>query len=160
MKFFPFHKFQLECNNSTDAFLEKLSQETDKKNIFRNGNSSKKFEGEIDLIQNKFKINRILNYRNSFYPIIFGKVVSEGDKTSKIEIQMRMTIYAIVFMIVWSIITGIFTCLALKEQLSNTNFDYEPVLTSFCFFAFGYVLMIVCFNYEVRQAKKILKDLV
>ena len=160
MNFFPFHKFQLECNNSTEAFMEKLSQVTDKENIFRNVSSGKNFEGEIDLFQNTFKINRILNYRNSFYPIIIGKVISEVDKTSKIEIQMRMTIYSIVFIIVWSIITGVFTSLALKEQLSNTNFDYEPVLTSFCFFAFGYVLMIVCFNYEVRQAKKILKDLV
>ena len=159
MTFIPFHKFQLECNNTCDGFLEKLSQETDKRIIFRNGNSNKKFEGEINFFQNKFNINRILNYRNSFYPIISGKVFSE-DNIAKIEIFMRMTIFTNVFMLVWFLITGFFTYLALQEQLSNTNFDYEPVLTSFCFFAFGYILMIVGFNYEVRQAKRNLKDLI
>ena len=159
MNFIPFHKFHLECNNTCNGFLEKLSQETDKRIIFRNGNFNKKFEGEIDFFQNKFNINRILNYRNSFYPIISGKVFSE-DNIAKIEIFMRMTIFTNLFMLVWFSMTGIFTYLALQEQLSNTNFDYEPVLTSFCFFAFGYILMIVCFNYEVRQAKRNLKDLI
>ena len=157
MNIIPIQKLQIKSDYSAKIVAEKLSLETDQRMFFRKNNSNKKFEGKVH--NTSFNINRILNYRNSFYPIISGKIISEENSKTTIKITMCMTIYANVFMCIWFIITGTVFIFALKQQIENEVFEYKPILWSLLFILVGYFLMIISFTAEAKTARKILTEI-
>lgn len=157
MNLIPFRKYILKSNYPSFVVAEKLSLETDVRKFYRKDNPIKKFEGIVH--KDGFNINRILNYRNSFYPIIIGEIIREENNKSTIKIIMRMTIFSNLFMTIWFLITGIFFMLVMNEQFTNDKLKIEPIVLSLFFFLFGYILMIVCFNYEANKSKKMIIEL-
>lgn len=157
MNLLPFRKYILKSSYPSFVVAEKLSLETDIRKFYRKENPLKRFEGKVH--RNDFNINRILNYRNSFYPIIIGEIISEGNDKTTVKIFMRMTIYTNIFMFIWFLSSGIILMYVLNQQFENDKLEVEPLLWSLLFFLFGYVLMIVCFNYEASKSKKIITEL-
>ncbi len=60
--------------------------------------SGKLYRGTIS--NANFKISRIINYRNSFLPIITGSISSRAGKT-EIHLKLRIQKFAFVFMLIW-----------------------------------------------------------
>ncbi len=70
----------------------------------------KLYEGEIS--GQTFEVSRIINYRNSFLPVIIGNIQQENN-TTIIEINMKLHMLANVFLFILGIFFFYRTCLLL-----------------------------------------------
>src|SRR5574343_5957 len=157
MRLIPFDKINIISFLPKETIIEKLSNETEKRIYFRTKTTDKKFEGIVKY--DSFEINRILNYRNSFYPIVLGQI-EQGDKnTIVIKLTLRMTMFTNVFMILWFLITGVILFIVLNDQIESPKINYESIFWSSVPIIFGYLFMISGFNYESKKVKEILTEL-
>lgn len=159
MKILPYEKYSLKCNCNREKIVEILQKNTDVKRPFIKFKDSKKFWGKVKL--DSFKIERQISYRNSFLPIIKGKIIENEEKTI-IEIKMRMHILVEIFMIIWlsfALSIGSITGkLFVKNLINNGGFKGE-LLTPFFMFLLGLTLTNVAFWLEVKKAKEELTKL-
>ena len=149
----PYVKIRLKTSFTSQQILERIRDVVDSskptwswkwpKGFLRN--SSKPFEGTVDGFN--FKINRIINYQNSFLPMIIGKIEG-GD----VELTLRPSIFAIVFMVLWlAIVWGCFV-----DALYHNWIEREP---AGLMYLFGILLWLVPFKVEVEFTKKKLKEI-
>lgn len=99
MGLFDTKTYNLDTNDSIDIVLSQLRKNVDKERFFRfDNNFEKPFKGTI--LENKFKIQRLSRYRNSWIPIIEGTISSKSYGTN---IKVKMTAHPIVqiFMTIW-----------------------------------------------------------
>src|SRR5574343_1265364 len=104
MRLIPFDKINIISFLPKETIIEKLSNETENRIYFRTKTTDKKLEGIVKY--DSFEINRILNYRNSLYPIVLGQIEQDDKNTIVIKLTLRMTMFTNVFMILWFLITG------------------------------------------------------
>jgi len=154
--FRPFQKHLIISNFSKEETIEKLNSITYNKLLTGNKNVSKKFEGEID--NYGFTIYRIINYRNSFLPIIKGNFVSQNGNSTLIEMRIQMNIFASIFMSIWFLISGVIFLNFLYDQFGSKNFDFKSLVFIVGFIITGYLIMILGFNYEAKKSKEILSQ--
>jgi hypothetical protein len=107
------------------------------------------YRGEI--FEDSFKIIRNIGYRNSFVPIIKGKIIDNYPGTV-IEVKMRMMIFVYIFMLVWFGGISIGLMFALKGAIL-------AAIVPLGMLAFGYLIVMVGYKYEVNKAKKFLVNL-
>lgn len=108
------------------------------------------FFGEIDNCE--FKLYRHIKYRNSFLPIAYGRIESDGFG-SKIIIRISMDIFTILFMFVWLSISFINGIDSIQEYRGIGSLI--PVV----FFIFGYVLMSFSFWLEMPKLTQLIKNM-
>ena len=124
-------------------------------------NSTSPYEGWVG--NDAFKIQRVINYRNDFNPVISGLIYANNNKTD-IEIKMRLPTFAIVFGIVWLGIIGL-VCLGILavfflhfNQILKSGFS-PFFLGPFGMFLFGSALFTFPFRFEAKKSKKFLVEL-
>jgi hypothetical protein len=126
------------------------------RDIFRsNTNTTRPYEGYID--SNTFEVSRIIQYRNSFLPIIKGQVNSE-KQGSRIHVKMKMHTVVAGFMLVWMSGITIAFLAVLINMLVHKKFE-PAILFVLLMFAFGYGLTIGGFKYESNKSKMFLAQL-
>ena len=112
-KFLPFENYILTTKLSVKEVCSRMESKTEPKKNFRffaaKNNYSKPYEGKI--AGNSFTIIRIINYRNSFLPVIRGTIESFVGIT-QINIKMQPMNSVLIFMGIWLGITGI-VCLVM-----------------------------------------------
>ena len=116
---------------------------------------TKPFEGEINY--NTFKIQRIIGGRDSFLPVIEGKILKAQTNT-EIFITMRMTIYTYT---VWLFITGVLffpIFKIIKIMLLKNHFD-SGILIFLAIIVLVYLFALLSFRSESLKAKKLLENL-
>jgi hypothetical protein len=129
-------------------------------NIFRS-RSARAFEGIV--AAGYFKIKRIINYRNSFLPVIEGSIGSFMGKT-EISIKMRLMYFVKVFMIVWFGIfftgAGVFMYVYFKTN-DGFNQTGTPLLALAPLLLFFIIVFIarLAFRHEAKKAKQFLAQL-
>ena len=100
-KFLPVESYTLTTKLSVDEVRARIQQNTSPKKdmgfFAPKNNSSKPYEGSIT--SNSFKISRIINYTNSFLPIITGRVAffeacNEiiSDSANKCSLETKRTL--------------------------------------------------------------------
>lgn len=106
MKWLPFHRFEIVSPLDRQAAVDAMKAHVEPENWFRFGGprDNARFEGTID--GDGFHVRRIIGYRNSFLPVIDGKIHA-GASGSRIEVQMRMFLFVYAFCAVW--IVGVLT---------------------------------------------------
>lgn len=113
------------------------------------------FEGKI--FEDSFKIWRSIRYRNSFLPIIIGKI-EETDSGSKVSIKMRMNGFVIGFISIW-FIGVILSCITMLLTIFlgtfNITFKFIPFIIPF----FGILIVVLPNKIEAKKAKEKLKEL-
>lgn len=121
-----------------------------------NNDATKPYEGQIN--GQTFSIKRMINYRNSFAPIING-TVNNGFDGITIKVTMRLTVFAIVFLFIWFsvVVSSYFP----NPIVTNSSGKSEPMrhLFSFGMSLFFYVLTLVSFKYESYKSKKDLQKI-
>jgi len=159
MKYLPFDTYILRTQMSVADAKNKLAQNLVERKWFRGGlfsNIDEPFEGIIT--GDTFNINRVIRYRNSFLPFIFGNFLKTYDGTD-IKIKMRPNMAVVVFMSFWMGIVGIVSVI----MFFNILFNPEPFsfffLIPFGMFLFGYLLIMGSYSIESNKAKKLLIDL-
>jgi hypothetical protein len=165
MKYLPFENYVLTTNLSVDEVRDRLANnvEPQKKASISSSkqNTSKPYQGSI--VNNSFKIFRIINYRNSFVPVISGEISQAYGKT-EIAVKMKPVLFVLIFMAFWIGTVGVIcvcilvmAVLEFKDLIQN-GFS-PPILIPFGMFIFGYLLITLSFKYESSTSKEFLKDL-
>ena len=98
MKLWPYHSFDIETALSLDDCIASLSSEVEPNKWFRFSTKHKIFQGVVS--HAGFKITRIVHYRNSFLPVVYGTFRS-GLRGTTVAIKMRMHPWVTTFMCVW-----------------------------------------------------------
>jgi len=157
MRILPFEKFQIRTLLSEFEIRERLSENLEPEEIIRfnwSTSNRKTFEGEI--VKNQFRISRIIYYRNSFQPVIFGRIEDLGA-FREIHIRMRMAMAVMIFMCVWLGMAGGIAILVFIAGLSTKSIIAALIPTGF--FAFGYILMMGGYLAESTYSKAVLSKL-
>jgi hypothetical protein len=165
---FPHEHFTIITALDPDAVRQRLSTAiAPPKKGWQWGNPDKPYQGEIG--DRSFKIMRAINYRNSFLPVITGHIKPEGSG-SRIEINMKLNSFVLIFILVWLSIVGQIPILFLmgiifalitgqKEQIPMDFDTYLAVFIPLGMFVFGCALTLVGFWPEARQSKAFLINL-
>lgn len=164
-KYLPFEDYVLTTKLSVEEIKKRLADNIEPKKAFRyagfNNKVSKPFEGQ--LVGDTFTISRIINYRNSFLPVVNGSMSTFIGKTA-IHIKMQPITFALIFIGIWLgfmglacvgiILIGLFK---LQHILQN---GFSPFfLIPFGMFIFGCVLTTLAFKAESKKAKAFLVQL-
>ncbi|WP_343635618.1 hypothetical protein [Fluviicola sp.] len=115
------------------------------------------------LVGNTFKINRNINYQNSFLPEIKGTITTCLGKT-EVDLSMTLTLFVRIFMIVYFSLLAIPSAVILLVLFRRLLHFYFEGLSPFLVIPIGmflvaYLLMILAFKGEARGSKKRLNTL-
>jgi hypothetical protein len=164
-KVLPFENYILTTKLSIDEVLKRVADNIQQKQSFSfstsNRNYTKPYTGQI--IGMTFTMNRNINYRNSFLPVITGQITTYLGQT-QINIKMRPVIFVLIFISFWLGIVGL-VCLGtllvgllqFRQILQN---GFSPMLLiPFGMFAFGCLLTHFAFKGESKNSKEFLATL-
>jgi len=162
-KYLPVEDYELLTDLSVEEVLAKLKNNTGpvSTSYFASSSTDKPYEGRIEAPV--FEINRVISYRNSFLPIIKGRVYAREGQTY-IVIKMRLNNFVLLFTAIWLGITGLtFLMFFILFLIAPSKFIHSNALlflpASLGFFLFGYLLCMWGFKYESRQSKYFLEKL-
>lgn len=161
MKIFPYERLKITTKLSPDEAINRLVNVIELQPYLRwFATDHKPYEGKVE--GHQFQISRVINYRNSFLPMIHGEVLPEM-RGSSIRITMRSHGLVIVFMIFWLGAVGFFFLAMLSTFISaamqGTIGNPSVLLAPAGMFAFGYLLMLGGFKFESIKSKKFFCDL-
>jgi hypothetical protein len=120
-------------------------------------NEGKPYHGKLE--DNRFELNRNIHFRNSFLPVIKGRV-NPDVQGSIILVAMRLNFCVMIFLTIW--FGGLFygLCSGLMEIIQAGTF----AITGYAFLPlglllFGYLLTMICFKIEAFRSTNFLSDL-
>lgn len=145
MKIIPYEKFQIDSDLSATEVLQRIKQHTGEKKLF-NFRSPHEFSGYVN--EREFEITKNISYRNSFLPVIEGKIeqISTG---ARVTISMRLHLAVICFMFIW--FSGVsIGCIAVLAHLDRFSM---PMLIPFGMLIFGVALVSGGFWFEASKQK-------
>jgi hypothetical protein len=166
MKFLPFEKLTYTTALKEDEIMWRLESILEEEKIIRlripfvKRKDGQPYEGSTN--GNTFEMQRIINYRNSFLPVIEGRV--EDNFTQRhVHVKMRLNRVVMIFMMFWCgiLLFGIGAMTFVSNADSNPKGEVEPVLKLIPIFMllFGYGLTTFFFKLESKKSKKFIKDL-
>jgi hypothetical protein len=151
----PFYRFEIEVNAQPPAVVERLRVIVRGKLSFREAIRQSfpfnRAEGApfIGLVQDdSFKMQRNIRYRNSFLPMIRGKISSYGVGT-RVSVTMFLHPVVVVFMIFW---------LGMLGSVAASLPTLSPI--PWGMLAFGVVLPVGGFIPEAIKAKRLITEAV
>lgn len=145
MKLIPYEKFQIDSGLSAADVLQRIKQHTGERTLF-SFQSSHEFSGHVS--EREFEITKNISYRNSFLPVIEGKV-EQTSTGARVTISMRLHLAVICFMFVW--FSGVsIGCIAVLAHLDRFSM---PMLIPFGMLIFGIVLVSGGFWFEASKQK-------
>lgn len=103
MKLIPYSVFKIDTEISSAEVLRRIEVCTGKKKFF-DFNPSHEFNGRVD--EKGFVVTKNITYRNSFLPVITGKVENKSNG-AQVEISMRLHFFVICFMFFWLLFVSI-----------------------------------------------------
>jgi hypothetical protein len=161
---FPFQRFGLETSLPVSEALKRLIEAVEPRRMWRISRPQHDFEGVVSLTA--FKISRIILYRNSFLPIIFGTIQARPQGGTRVEVMMRMHWFVIAFMLVWEavplvILTAVLLGLHLGGGALARPRAAGPGLYGMLIgmLIFGYGMCSIAFNIEARRARELLMNI-
>jgi hypothetical protein len=141
----------VECENKLREFTEEMKPF---KLSWKAPIYSKRYIGFV--FDGKFEIHRNITYRNSFLPIIRGKI-SPTAVGSEIQINMKLEAFVKVFIGLWLGFTFLF-CVAVIMVMFKASFSPFFIIP-FIMAIFGLTLSHGAFNYERKQIVDDLKNI-
>jgi hypothetical protein len=151
----PFYRFEIEVNAQPPAVVERLRAIVRGKLSFReslrqafpfNKAEGAPFIGSV--LDDSFKMRRNIRYRNSFLPMIRGRISSYGVGT-RVSVTMFLHPVVVIFMIFW------------LGMVASVAFSY-PTLSPIPWgmLAFGIALPVGGFIPEAIKAKRLITEAV
>ncbi len=128
-----------------ELLIEVVSTKKNEVRSFKHVQS--KFSGTLE--GNSFKIQRIIKYRNSFLPVIHGKVYN-SDKNTEVSITMTPSLSTSLFLVFWLGIAGY----PLFLFVLGGEIETFKAIFSTGMLGFGYLLATIGFGFEANRAEK------
>jgi len=165
--FLPLENYIIRTKLTEEEIIQRLNEFTKNTGVKSNASlfglgtlfgqrSGGPYEGTIT--SNRFKISRIISYRNAFLPVIKGSISSFLNQR-EITISMGLNLFVKVFMIIWFTISIISTFFMLYSYLNDSHHFILKKFIPLQMVVFGYVMMILAFKFESRKSKKDLNAL-
>ncbi|MBW4646290.1 MAG: hypothetical protein KME23_25420 [Goleter apudmare HA4340-LM2] len=98
MKILPYDKFTIVTPDSLSVVLQRLSAEVEASKVFRFSREHAPYQGTVS--EQSFHIRRIIDYRNSFLPVIRGSFEAQPHQTV-VQIQMSVHPFVMAFLGCW-----------------------------------------------------------
>ena len=114
------------------------------------------FIGTID--QYDFKIMRIINYRNSFMPVIKG-AIKKGEEAYVVALKMQLHPITYIFLIFWFGIAGFILLIGILGLMTSEPTDVTLFLGTGGFIAWGQILSRWGFFFQAKKDIKKLEEL-
>lgn len=153
MTFLPFETIVIETPLTKEETISNLTKNIEPEKTFRfNKSDTKDFEGQLR--GNEFEIKRIISYRNSFLPIITGRVETNGSGT-RLTLKIRLHVFVMIFMAIWFGGVGLF----FLASLTSSEDRGDTILFPLGMLLFGYALTMGGYLFESYRAKEILADI-
>lgn len=150
----PHLEKQIKTKKTPEDICMILEPITDSGKIMFSSNAE--FAGQIH--PRGFQIVPRIQYRNSFLPVLTGKI-TEGEGETVIDITAQMHMLTRVYMIIWfGMASFIFLC-GIIAVVAGGFEKVVLILVSFGFIAFGQLLMRGGFYGPAGKALKRLKEL-
>lgn len=151
----PWRKFEIMSYLPAEKAIVAIQNATEPRRWFRSPfGARREFEGTVG--NDTFKISRIIRYRNSFLPVIEGRVESIGN-ASRVSITMRPFWFVSAFLAIW---IAFFACFLVIATLNRGPISDSRSFAVFAGFAsFGYLLASISFGIEARRARRSLERL-
>ena len=154
----PYEDWTYRSKLSDEKIVHNLLEIVEPKKLFRtawSGGSTKAYEGKVSITS--FKVKRLLNYRNSFAPVIFGSIESQADDSTLVHVKMRLSTFTMIFLSIW-IGIAIISCIGF---MASSFFNREFKLGVFV--PFGMLLLVILmiiggFKYESSKTRASLKQ--
>lgn len=180
MHILPYEKFVYSSPLTEEEIKSRLNKAAcynPKLGLLSSGSNSgnKPFEGRWE--EHAFVLRRIITYRNSFAPLIFGKI-RQTESGVEIDMKIRLHRFVSTFIIVWCSIAfmlglpflfSFFYTLYIVIKVSVLCGSFDLTFISTCFswdivplmqpifmIFFAYALVMVGYWLENRKAKKLL----
>jgi hypothetical protein len=158
-RFLPIENYTLTSRLSAQEIHDKVYAIIPNKQ--RGVASAHSYSGTVG--NHSFKISREINYRNSFLPVIEGKITESAGHT-QIAVRMRLPLPVLIFLCVWMGLLSI-PCLliGLAGFLYVTRHGFRPfepmLLIPFGMLLFGWALAFFAFKAESMKSKNFLEKL-
>jgi len=158
-KYLPFERYSLETTLKPHEIRDRLHSRMAYSRL-RTLNGDDTYEGKVT--EERFKINRVIGYRNSFLPIIEGEIKLSGSLT-QVDIKMRMHLFVNVFFGIW--MSGVALVCLVMLLVALFPFPWQErsfnpsILIPFGMLVFGWSLAFFAFKFESRRSKKFLNEL-
>ncbi len=148
---FPYREFRLESRLPPEEVSVRLAAAVA---------SPRRFRGEVGA--DGFKFARVIGYRNSFLPIVRGRVTPAGSG-SRVEGTMEMHLAVGAFMALWlsgvllgCVVAGLVTA---YEVLSG-RVPNPALVVPFVMLALGWGTVALGFGLEAQKALRLLEEIV
>lgn len=115
----------------------------------------KPYEGLVK--KDGFEISRIIDYRNSFLPVVSGKITPSTDQ-SVVVVTMALHSFVRIFLAIWFAMAILFFFVYLVKSIKDTTID-PILLIPITLVALGYRLTIRAFKVESDRAREDLKEM-
>lgn len=159
MNFAISDRFTIITPLSQDEVKQRLESvvEPPKRQIFAIPSTWKRKPYQGTISANSFRIERVIGYRNSFLPIIQGKLTQLNQNTS-IEISMDMSTFIFAFMSLWLLFAGFMAFCALCTGISEGRLGWMH-LGPIALLVFGIAMPKIGFQVEANKSKAFLYKL-
>lgn len=108
--------------------------------------------------QYDFKIMRIINYRNSFLPVIKG-VIKKGEEAYVVTLKMQLHPLTYALLIGWFVLSGFSFLLGVLHLITSKPIDVTVFLWTGGFIAWGQILSRWGFFFQAKKDLKRLEEL-
>ena len=155
MPLLPYQNIVYNTRLTREELLIRLKESVEPKrglsfNAIKKQKNRKAYEGQLD--QDGFKIQRVIQYRNSFLPQITGNF-QRGRTGNEVHVKLRLNLFVLIFISLW--MGGVTVACLSTVFISNTagGLGYFALIP-FGMLLFGYLLTTLAFSYEAKKSKK------
>jgi hypothetical protein len=151
----PFDHFRIETGLTSDEVRNVLAANVEPRQWLRFGGNRCPWEGEV--MTEDFRIRRIIRYRNSFLPLLRGRISATAGGCI---VEGTMSLHPVVlgFMIFW--LSGVFLLgVGIWVSLLAQHAWQPWALIPLGMFAFGWLLTSGAFTVEARKARALLGEM-
>ncbi len=143
----PYSRIVLNSPFSPSELITRLQSQTEPRRLLRWSREHNVFEGEIN--GNHFCIRRIMDYRNSFRPEIYGQIepITGG---SQITLTFHLHMATLFFILGWFLFCVIITLSTLFFPTNDENSRWVTA-APLGMILFGYAITMGGFYYEKEQ---------
>ena len=157
MNFYPKATFTIDTTLSTSELSAALNAVTEPQQWFRWGaTEGKLFHGECS--GDGFTLWRIITYRNSFLPIIEGRI-TPAISGCRVAVTMRLHRFVAAFMIFWLGFVGVSLVFFVTVALNGSMELIPGVLVPLGMLVFGIALTSGAFWWEVKKTRPLIQAL-
>jgi hypothetical protein len=155
MNLLPYQNVVFRSELPADEISKKLREHVKPVTAVSSVKDTKEYEGEV--VGNNFNIQRIIQYRSSFLPVIKGAIIQDSNGT-KINVKIGLQTIVLVGVCVLAGLAIVFFMAITFAAVVFRHFNFF-FLAPFGFLIFLYLMTTIAFNMECSKSKTDLKKI-